>query len=186
MDHYITESYFNWLKSETFTIKSEQRAYEGVLRVLHDIPFTWIIHADDNRSGDAVTFRQFEFLDQIEIPYDTPPLPLGQWATAAPSVLEVLLGCARRWNYYFNGPCVSFYFNIMFRNMGFENFPGRALGPQAQDQIREKVDIWLTRQFQPNGYGSPWPLNNGFRPAADQRRVDIWSQMNAYSAEHFQ
>lgn len=186
MDHYITESYFNWLKSETFVLRAEQRNYEGVLRILHDIPFTWLIHADDNRSGDAMTFRQFEFLDNFEIPADTPRIVLGQWATAAPSVLEVLLGCARRWHYYFGGPSVAFYFGHMFRNMGFDRFPGRALMPHEQQAVREKVDIWLTRHFMPNGFGSPWPLNNGFNATQDQRRVDIWTQMNAYSAEHFQ
>lgn len=186
MDSFITEAYFNHLKSDTFLLKGEQRMYEGVLRVLHDIPFTWIIHADDSRSGDAVTFRQYEFLDQLEISADTNMVALGQWATAAPSCLEVLLACARRWQFYFGGPSVPYYFTKMFNNMGFNQFPGRALGPAEQNQIREMVDIWLTRQFYPNGLGSPWPLNRGFNEVEDQRRIDIWSQMNAYSAEHFQ
>lgn len=186
MDNFITESYFNWLKSDTFLLKSEQRQYEGVLRVLHDIPFTWLIHADDNRSGDAVTFRQYEFLDEFQLPGDTNQIALGQWATAAPSVLEVLLACARRWYYYFGGQSVPYYFSHMFRNMGFNLYPGRQLSPQQQAEIRERVDIWLTRRFNANGFGSPWPLNRGFNAVEDQRNVDIWGQMNAYSAEHFQ
>lgn len=186
MDTFISEAYFNWLKSETFVLKTEQRNYEGILRLLHDIPFTWIIHADDNRSGDAVTFRQFEFLDRLVIPKDTNMIALGQWATAAPSVLEVLLGCARRWSFYFDEFEASFFFTIMFKNMGFNQFVGRNLTSFEQDEVRELIDIWITRQFESNGIGSPWPLVVGWREHVDQRHVDIWAQMNAYSAEHFQ
>lgn len=186
MDHHITETYFNWLKSETFLHRGHQRDFEGVLRLLHDIPFTWLLHPDDNRSGDAVTFRQYEFLDQYQVPRDADMVMLGQWATAAPSVLEVLLGCARRWVYYFGRQSVAYYFTHMFNNMGFNHFPGRSLTPQEQEVVRQKVDDWLMRQFMPNGFGSPWPLNQGFHPVPDQRYVDMWSQMNAYSAEHFQ
>lgn len=186
MDHFITETYFNWLKSETFNLMSEQRNFEGALRVLHDIPFTWLIHADDNRSGDALAFRQSEFLDRLELPRDTNLVALGQWATAAPSVLEVLLGCARRWSFYFDDHNTPYFFRIMFYNMGLQQFPGRAINPIQQEVIREVVDIWLNRQFQANGQGSPWPLNVWRRTDADQRNVDVWAQMNAYSAQHFQ
>ncbi len=186
MDQLITESYFNWLKSDTFVLASERRNYEGVLRLLHDIPFTWLLHPDDNRSGDAVTFRQYEFLDQLQLPPDVDMVLLGQWATASPSVLEVLLGCARRWNYYFGGPSVSFFFQHMFNNMGFNDYPGRHLEVGQQRVVRQRIDIWLTRQFHPDGVGSPWPLVGVWRQYDDQRNADIWGQMNAYSAEHFQ
>lgn len=186
MDHAITEAYFNWLKSETFVTLHEQRQYEGVLRVLHDIPFTWVLVSDDNRSGDAVDFRQSEYINFMTVSRDVDMIKLGQWATSAPSVLEVLLGCARRWVYYFGGPSVPYYFNQMFANMGFRTLSGRVITPAEQDAVREKVDVWLTRQFAPSGLGSPWPLNQFAHPVADQRRVDMWGQMNAYSAEHFQ
>lgn len=186
MDSYITEAYFDWLKNDTFVVASERREFEGVLRVLHDIPFTWLIHSDDNRAGDAMSIRQSDFLDFLALPRDTDQVKLGQWATSTPSVLEVLLGCARRWGYYFGGPSVPYYFNIMFRNMGFQQFPGRTLNRQQQELVRDRVDNWLTRQFMPSGLGSPWPLNQFHNEVFDQRSTDMWGQMNAYSAEHFQ
>lgn len=186
MDHFITETYFNWLKSETFITASEQRHFEGVLRVLHDIPFTWLLQSDDNRAGDARSFRQADFLDCLELSNDTDMVKLGQWATAAPSVLEVLLACARRWAYYFGGPSVPYYFNIMFTNMGFRTLPGRHLNMDDQHLVREAVDTWLMRRFLPSGLGSPWPLNQLPHAVLDQRSTDMWGQMNAYSAEHFQ
>lgn len=186
IDTFIAEEYFNWLKSETFLLKGEQREYEGVLRLLHDIPFVWIIHSDDNRAGDAITFRQYEFLDMLVIPNDVNQVALGQWATAAPSVLEVLLACARRWVYYYGDQSVPFYFGHMFRGLDLNLYVGRQLNTHQQQDIRQIIDIWLNRQFQPNGVGSPWPLQGNWTRYEDQTRIDMWGQMNAYSVEHFQ
>lgn len=185
MDRFLVESYFGWLQAECFTTKQEMAQYTGVIRELHDIPFYWTIVLDDNRSGDALDFRQFEFLDRLNGIQDIDPNLLAQWAAAAPSVLEVMLGISRRWAYYFGGPSVAFYFNHLFKNMGFDQFVGRSLGPERAAQLRDRVDVWLSRQFYPNGIGSPFPINQGFT-CVDMRNVDIWGQMNAYSAEHFQ
>lgn len=185
-DPWLTESYFEWLKSEAFSLATERREYEGVLRDLHDIPFYWTIWSDENRAGDAMSFRQYEFLNFQMGLEGVDQVWLGNWATAAPSVLEVLLGCARRWVFYFEG-YIQPYFGHMFRNMGFDRYPGRVLSTDSRDRIRDKVDVWLSRQFEPNGVGSPFPVDNmrAF-DIIDMRKVDIWGQMNAYSAEHFQ
>jgi hypothetical protein len=84
------------------------------------------------------------------------------------------------------GAPVPFYFNHMFRNMGFDRFPGRHLDTADTHRIRVLTDRWLSRQFTANGIGSPFPINQGFSETPDMRQLDIWSQMNAYSAEHFQ
>lgn len=186
MDSVLTETYFTWLASEAFNIASERREYEGVLRELHDIPFYWTIVSDDNRAGDAMSFRQYEFLHFYEGTEDMDQVALGQWATASPSVLEILLAMARRWHYFFEGD-VSFYFGHLFRNMEFYRYPGRHLTGGTRAEVRRRVDIWLSRQFQPDGAGSPLPLSAAlFHGLPDMRTVDIWSHMNAYSAEHFQ
>jgi hypothetical protein len=185
IDTWLTEEYFRFLKQETFFAETDRREFEGVLRVLHDIPFIWLIHSDDNRVGDAISYRQSEFLDSVDT-RGMDKVALGQWATASPSVLEVMLGIAHRWCFYFGEGSVAHYFGHLFRNMGFDQFPGRALHQAQQAEVRRRTDVWLTRQFYPNGIGSPFPLNQGFGNVNDQRSVDIWAQMNAYSAEHFQ
>ena len=183
MDHYIADQYFRQLVTDAFLLSTDRRIYLAVLRELHSVPFSWLLVSDDNRTGDAVTFRQYEFLDQLKLPKDIDPTQFGNWATSAPSVLEVLLGCARRWHFYYGGPSVSHYFGHMFRNLGLNNFPGPVLDPGQKDYIRETLDIWLGRTFEPNGVGSPWPISG---TPEDQRRIDMWGQMNAYSVEHFQ
>lgn len=193
-DPWLVETYFDWLRSEAFTSRVNRREYEGVLRTLHDIPFFWTIWQDENRAGDAMSFRQHDFLGyQLDLD-SLDQVWLGVWATATPSVLEVMLACARRWSYYFQGD-IQYYFGHMFRNMEFDRYPGRVLSSASQEAVRARTMVWLSRQFEPNGQGSPFPLqhiheavNLETRESVrfDPRTADIWTQMNAYSAEHFQ
>lgn len=181
---WLAETYFDWLRSDAFSEVSERREYEGVLRVLHDIPFYWTMWSDDNRAGDALSYRQADFLSTQDGLDSLDQHWLHQWANATPSVLEVLLGIARRWNLYFE-ESVPYYFAHLFMNMRFDHFPGRHIVPIAQESVRAKCDEWLSRQFNPNGDGSPFPIRYAL-DVIDMRQVDIWGQMNAYSAEHFQ
>lgn len=187
MDSLLVETYFDWLQAEAFNTKTDRDRYEGVLRALHDIPFYWTIVSDDNRAGDAVTFRQYEFLQFQTGLEDMDQVVLGQWATAAPSVFEVMLGMARRWSFYFEGPA-SPYFQHMFNNMHFNQYPGRVLSHDTRNEVRHRADVWMSRNFNPDGVGSPFPINHMLfsEPVPDQRTVDLWGQMNAYSALHFQ
>lgn len=183
-DHWIEETYFDWLRRDAFSEVSERREYEGILRVLHDIPFYWIIWSDENRAGDALSYRLNDFLSTQ---HDLDSLDqhwLHDWGEATPSMLEVLLGMARRWNLYFEGS-VPYYFGHMFHNMKFDRIPGRSLTSGTQKKVHEMCDCWMSRQFEANGDGSPFPIQHALQ-VVDMRTVDIWGQMNAYSAEHFQ
>lgn len=185
-DPWLTETYFDWLRSDAFSSRVNRREYEGCLRHLHDIPFYWTLWSDENRAGDALSFRQHDFLGYQQDLDTLDQRWLHIWATAAPSVLEVLLGIARRWSTYFGGD-IHYYFGHLFRNMEYDRSPGRVLGPAAAEVIRERTMVWLSRQFEPNGKGSPFPLQpDGVVEHIDLRQVDIWGQMNAYSAQHFQ
>lgn len=185
-DVWLEEAYFGWLQSDAFSNRVNRREYEGVLRLIHDIPFYWNIWSDENRSGDALSFRQSDFLSFQTDLDGLDQVWLGNWATAAPSVLEVLLGMARRYTFYFQG-AMPYYFGHMFRNLELDRYPGRVLTGASQEAVRQRLDTWMSRQFQPNGQGSPFPVNDQYAlDIVDMRKLDIWSQMNAYSAEHFQ
>lgn len=185
-DALLVETYFDMLRDEAFSSRVNRREYEGALRELFNIPFYWIVWGDDNRAGDALSLRQYDFLGQqtdlsgVDIDW------LNNWLSSAPSVLEVMVGIAHRWHLHFEGK-VAFYFGHLWRNMEFDRHPGRALDPESTDSIRHKVDVWLSRQYQPSGHGSPFPITDQtVYDILDMRQLDIWSQMNAYSAEHFQ
>lgn len=183
-DEWLSETYFDWLLSDCFITKKSRKEYEGVLRLLHDVPFYWTIWSDENRAGDALSFRQSDFLGFQTGLDNIDQVWLGQWATATPSVLEVWLGMARRWSFYFEQP-VSFYFSDMFGNMNLDRFPGKVLNSAGQEAVRRRLDEWMSRQFKSNGEGSPFPLHESL-DILDMTTMDIWGQMNAYSAEHFQ
>ena len=184
MDVWLTETYFAHLVEECFENPVDRKHYDGCLRLLHDIPFYWTIWMDENRAGDALSFRQSDFLGYQEDLDSMDQVWLGNWACASPSVLEVLHGIARRWSMYFEDP-PSKYFEIMFINLGLNKYPGVRLTTKSKEAIRDRVDIWMSRQFEPNGHGSPFPVHHAM-DIIDMRQVDIWTQMNAYSAEHFQ
>ena len=187
---WLVERYFDWLRDDCFSSRVERREYEGALRVLHDIPFYWTLLSDESRAGDAIAVRQYEVLqDQTDL-MAADPTWLQQWSEATPSVLEVLLGMARRWTLYFEGS-VPYYFGHFWKNMEFDRHPGRHLDGASLESIRIRVDDWMSRQFQPNGQGSPLPLSGNQQMMfdgmdIDMRTCDIWTQMNAYSVEHFQ
>jgi hypothetical protein len=171
---------------DAFSTESERDEYIGVLRVLHDIPFYWTIWSDENRAGDAMSFRQSDFLSFQHGLEHLDQAWLEKWASASPSVLEVMLAISRRWSFYFEGE-VSYYFAHLFLNLGLDKFPGRILPSRMQENIRIKLDEWMSRQFSEDGQGSPFPIKEPMaREVLDMRQLDIWSQMNAYSAEHFQ
>lgn len=185
-DGLLVEMYFDWLRADCFTSSVNRREYYGALKALHDIPFYWTLWSDENRAGDALSFRQFEFLQQQTDLYEVDQHWLKAWAEAAPSVLEVLLGIARRWHLHFEGS-VPFYFGHLWRNMEFDRHPGVHLTAESLDVLRIRVDHWLSRQFESNGHGSPFPVDHQLVfDILDMRTIDIWGQMNAYSAEHFQ
>lgn len=184
-DLLLLEIYFDALRQEAFSAKVNRGTYEGVLRVLHDIPFSWDIWSDENRAGDAITYRQYGFLGQQTDLSAVDKEWLTYWSLASPSVFEVLMACARRFVEYFGGH-TAYYFGHMFRNLNLDRYPGRALDAEHAEVIREKLNAWMSHQIAPDGTGSPFPLANPVtKSSIDMRAVDIWAQMNAYASEHF-
>ena len=180
----LPEVYYRWLVSDCMDADTLSQ-YDGVLRELHDIPFYWVKWSDENRSGDALAFRQYEFMHFAEDLDRLDPVDLGNWAMAAPSVLEVLVGIARRWHCYFDELELHVFFHHLFVNLGLHVYPGVKLAAGTREVIREKIDNWLSYNFPPDGAGTPFPVRDAL-PTLDLRKTDIFGQMNAYSAEHFQ
>lgn len=177
----LNEAYFDWLCSEILS-REEVRRFHGALETLHSIPFYWIKWTDENRVGDALSFRQDDFLVYSTELHLVDPIDQGNWALATPSVLEILAACARRWGSYFDDISMHVFFQHMFANMGFHRYPGRTLTEQQKTEIRYACDIWMSYQFESDGRGTPFPTSLSH----DVRDLDIHGQMNAYSYEHFQ
>lgn len=184
MDVWFTELYFSVLSEEAYADPQTRREYEGLLRVLHDIPFTWYIWQDEDRAGDALSYRHYDFLSTqggVEGFADTNSV--HAWLMASPSVLEVLLAICRRWSTFYERPTSS-YFGLLIHNLGLGRELGFAPLPiTRQTRIRRIIDIWVSRQFDIDGRGSPFPLEV-ISPDINMTTMDIWSQMNLYAAQH--
>ena len=106
------------------------------------------------------------------------------------TVLEALIALAQKMDYILDdedkGDRTRLWFWEMLDNLGlclysndrFVDPFGRDLG--QLNEIRHACDIWMSRRFEYDGTGSPFPLRN---PHEDQRNIDLIKQMNAYIME---
>jgi hypothetical protein len=51
-----------------------------------------------------------------------------------------------------------------------------------ESTIRERAERMVARGYDENGNGGLFPLKN---PKEDQRKVEVWMQLNAYIIEKF-
>lgn len=176
--------YFHWLKQQAFATRQRQDLYSGVMETLYDIPFYWDMDLDGDRAADATAYRKYERYVLDQEPHSLSKDWLDRWEQATPSVLEVLVAIAERWSQYYDKP-IPFFFNHLFRNMGLQQFRGLKLRHTEEEAIRWAMDNWMNRQIERNGEGSPFPIR-WRHDSVDMRELDIWSQMSAYSRDHFQ
>jgi hypothetical protein len=101
-------------------------------------------------------------------------------------VLEVLTAFAVRIDddiMYDGALHASKWFFIMIDNLGMTNFTDDRLGIDwTIDDEEQIVDIWMSRQYGPDGKGTIFPLNcNG----VDQRNLEMWYQMQEWFRENY-
>jgi len=163
------------------SIVGKSQDYGRLLEELHKIPFYHIIPNDDNRAMDGAELRD-AFLDEVG-PSGAPFLPEYPC-----SVLEMMIAMAKRLEFetaqskWEKSPDEWFW--ILVDNLGFTSCDNTAF-IQCQtigDYVRKSVRIFLERSYDSDGNGGLFPLKN---PQKDQRRVEIWYQMNAYVLENY-
>lgn len=154
------------------------RKYSRLFEILHNIEFTWIIDRDDNREGDGVILR-----DNYDIPYDYRSHQSEMFFNRHCSVMEMLVGLSIRVDNEFLGdPAEEHpekFFMEMIRNLSLDRFTGNRY---LEDDVIKIIERWLNRKFDRNGRGSPFPVRRDHR---DQRKLEIWDQLNSYINEKF-
>ena len=102
------------------------------------------------------------------------------------SVLEVLVAFAMRIDddiMYDGNLHASKWFFIMIDNLGMTNFIDDDLGlTWTIDDEEQIIDIWMSRQFSPDGKGSIFPTRF---TTFDQRNVEMWYQMQEWFKENY-
>lgn len=152
----------NWIRADN------HKEFGSLLRRLNSLTFYSLVPHDDNRALDGLNYRETYFRQTGIEP------PLGDC-----TVLEVLIGIAERMSYLLYDPDlenedqVHIWFWYLIENLG--------LTPYDTYGNEDKINIWLERKYDSDGTGGLFPLKYS---KEDQRKVEIWYQMQAYVNEY--
>ena len=167
IEEFVNNDYFEWLYNLVHGIH-----YRRLLIELHSIEFRYSIRMDANRADDGVRLRYRyatqkgceEYVDYLNGPC---------------SVLEMMVALAIRCEEDIMddpsyGDRTGQWFWHMIVNLG--------LGSMTDDRfdkryVRERIDIFLDREYEPNGKGGLVTIKNCKH---DLRTVEIWYQLNLY------
>lgn len=167
----LDDLYLAWLYSQVGARSVKEtdpsRTHWKLLRQLYETEFVYLIPNDDNRAADGLDLR-YEWADTTSAPVTQ------QWLDRGCSFLEMLIALSRRLAFEGDGhPHIWFWHLLTNINLtrcnDRSNFDSREV-----DEIVETV-IW--RLYDRNGRGGLFPLKRARR---DQRKLELWSQMNAY------
>lgn len=174
----VNQDYFHWL-CELVGVEQEERSYWVLAKDLHRMPFYSLIPHDENRASDGIALRE-EYLSEINGPRYL-RLDLGEC-----TMLEMLIALSRRMDYETADPVyeqdnTAVLFWEMIDNLGLIEYDDASYA-DVRNRIRvsEILNNLIRRRYHRNGRGGLFPLK---RPSCDQRKVEIWYQMNAYLME---
>lgn len=175
--------YYIWLRGQALQ-DDEHSNYNALLRMLHSMPFYWILPLDEDRAIDGLNLR-IDYQRSIE----NLDVYVDDLDDEDASVLEVLVGIARRMSYLISeddypGMTPSVCFWILIENLGLLKYTDDALKNDMYSLLDLNGDVirWMQRLFDYDGTGSPFPLR---QPPCDQREETITYQMNRYILENF-
>lgn len=171
----LDELYLEWLYSQVADVefRSRRKTYWAIFRKLYTTEFVWIVPNDDNRVEDGRDLR-YEFLHDREI-----DLPDRDWMELGCSFLEMLIGLSRRLAFETEGESRDWFWHLM-KTIDLAGYnDGVELHEERVDDILSTI-IW--RSYRPDGDGGLFPLRDAHY---DQRKTEIWSQMNAYLLENY-
>ena len=167
MSETLEKDYFEWLTSQII-IDGHRKVtmYTGMLELLHQKEFVWIVPNDDNRIGDSMDLRA-EFLGGAHHSFQK-----------GVSVLEVLVSLSRRMEFTVEGDARKWAGKLL-ENLDLHKMQD-PLSKRKVELIEEILETLVWRTYDRDGVG-------GFFPLAwtedDQTKVELWYQMNAYVNE---
>lgn len=161
----MTEGYLRQLKRLILPAPNHKH-YHILINELFNKDFIPILGRDDNRAADGLYLRE-EFGSSL----DSRPC----------SMLEMLIALAGRFdgNSGFDPDEVWGNFWDMMRNIGLDQYDDVNY---SESEVWSILYILENRTYNFNGKGGLFPLK---RPAYDQRKVEIWDQMQSWLIENY-
>lgn len=177
VDEELNERYLNWLYSQVASVKTRARksTHWSLLRQLHATIFVAFVPHDENRIADAIDLRH-EFLAENEDEQGD-----LEWTRSPCSMLELLIVLSRHLSFEMDDPAKPWFWHLI-EELDLEQFNDREYNLDAEMDVAEILDRVIWRTYKPDGKGGLFPLRD---PVEDQRKVELWYQLNAYLLEQF-
>lgn len=175
MDERLEDAYFTWLYSQVASVRDrvKARTYWNLLRLLHDIEFVWLIPNDDNRVEEGKCLRE-EFINDGHYEADE------AWMNEGCSFFEMLIAFSVKISILTEGEARSWFWHLI-QNLALEHrTDAYSFAPRHGEEVTEVVDRVIWRTYDYNGHGGLFPL---LKPSEDQRKVELWYQVQAYLLE---
>lgn len=170
----LDELYLQWLYGQVAEVryKTRSRTYWSLFGILYRKEFAWTILNDDNRVADGIKLREEfmedEGLDRVD----------QNWLEEPCSFLEMLIGLARHLAFLTEGDVKDWFWHCLQTLDLYMYTDARHI---PEDEVNEILDVVIWRRYGRDGQGGLFPLKH---PTRDQRRVELWYQLNAYLMEN--
>lgn len=161
----IFDDYLNWLLEQVGVLHGEYENYSLLMQYLYSREYEYLLVMDSNRASGGLSLRSL-YADYAGVyKEDVKDGPC--------TVLEVLVSLAMYMNEYASIEVKDCFWE-MIENLGLMEYDDSAYDEGAVGHV---IDIWLYRQFDEHGNGSPFPTDGD---DVDARSMELWNQMHRY------
>lgn len=174
------DKYYEWL-CHLINVNKEQDernqpSYKTLMKKLFSTEFTWTVRNDANRAYEGRELRAI-FCEKHDILYEFDEFNYDA------SMLETIIGLAFRCENIMTGhedsrPMADWFWELM-GNCGLTDFIDESFLDECVVNILYKI---INRTFERDGKGGLFPIRFGNK---DQRKVELWYQMNLYLVERY-
>lgn len=175
------DEYYSWL----YEMVDPAGVYQLLIEALFEKEFRYFVPNDDNRAFEGRQLRE-KFSEETGIEY------VDSYFDFECNMLEMLVALAFRCeaimeDQEFNMPAEDWFWK-MLHNVGLDIFADdyyawdsvkHTWDAETVDEILERI---INRTYKRNGEGGLFPLYNTRK---DQRKVELWYQMNVYLVENY-
>lgn len=179
----LKNEYFGWLCDLVGIDNRRGQSYWLLADRLFRKEFYGMLGNDEDRGSEGKYLR-FIFAKEV---YPGHEAEVIDELEGACSVFEMLIGFSRRIADWLCGspddPEFKKWFFQMIRNLGLEEFTDSCyMGiDNPNEEVNRRLDIFLERSYDRYGNGGLFPLKN---PDRDQRKEELWYQLNHYLREN--
>ena len=168
-----SNSYYEWLRA---LVLHGADQFHDLTRALHSKVFYAIVPNDENRVADGIILREL-YCEETKTSKESLAL-----FTNTCSFFEMLVALILRIRYQLAGTGYEFndWFVTLISNIDLADCTDDKAIPL--DYVYTKIDYVVDRHYNRSGEGGLFPLKNS---SFDQRRRELWYQMQDYLMENF-